>query len=119
MVYDYLIASENVSFSKDCMILGFSFFVSLFQHCLIYLTYININTFKMLLFFQLSRLFPYRLIFVSINFRIDQFLYPSIFVSINFRIDQFSYRSIFASINYRRLIFVRCFIIRSFFADPF
>ena len=37
MVYDYLIASENVSFSKDCMILGFSFFVSLFQHYLIYL----------------------------------------------------------------------------------
>ena len=37
MVYDYLIASENVSFSEDCMILGFSFFVSLFQYCLIYL----------------------------------------------------------------------------------
>ena len=37
MVYDYLIASENVSFSKDCMSLAFSFFVSLFQHCLIYL----------------------------------------------------------------------------------
>ena len=37
MVYDYLIAAENVSFSEDCMILGFSFFVSLFQYCLIYL----------------------------------------------------------------------------------
>ena len=37
MVYDYLIASEKVSFSEDYMILGFFFFVSLFQYYLIYL----------------------------------------------------------------------------------
>ena len=53
----------------------------------------------MLLFFQLSRLFPYRLIFVSINFRIHQFSYRSIFVSINFRIYQLS------SINFRSMFF--------------
>ena len=90
MVYDYLIASENVSFSEDRMIFGFSFFVSLFQYYLIYL-HKQRNPFKMLLFFQLSRLFS---------------------------IDQFSYTLIFVSIIYRRLIFVRFFFIRSFFVDP-